>query len=184
MSRQNVYEHILDTYERNLDEGRILLYESMGVLMRKNPIMRMKNNTYTIEDIKSEAFLLADEIILNKEIPQYKKIARLWYLFNKWGGALYDKINQYSSEAYNIDDGVEEIDISTYIDDDILNRILVKNNIITPMEEKILSLLKEGRWRYEIARMMRASYYSIRNVIDTLTEKINRFIKENDIDNA
>lgn len=181
MSRQNVYEHILDTYDKSIDEGRILLYNNMGVLMRRNPILKMRNGTYTAEDIKSEAFMLADSIILNKDIPQYKKIARLWYLFNRWGGALFDKINQYSSETYTIDEGIEE-NVSTYLNDDILNWILVVNNVITPMEEKILSLLKEWRGKYEIARMMRTSYYNIRSIVETLSLKIDRFIKENDID--
>jgi len=44
---ENIYEKVLNLYKRNLDEGRIFLFENLPKLMRKNPLMRIKNNTYT-----------------------------------------------------------------------------------------------------------------------------------------
>ena len=180
-SKPNIYETILDTYTKDLDQWRIMLYENMSKLMRRNPLLKVKNYTYTKEDILSEAFMIADEMILDKKIPYNKKVTRLWYLFNRWWWALYNKINQYWAELYNIDN-LKEKDIAEYMEDDILNWILVTNNIITPMEEKVLTYLQEGRGKYEIARLMNASYYNIKWIVDTLALKINRFILENDID--
>ena len=179
--RKNIYEVILSKYRENLDEWRIFMYENMSLLMRKNPLLKHNYLTYTPEDILSEAFLIADDIILKEWIPEYKKISKLWYLFNRWGGALYNKVTQYAPETYNIDD-VEIKDISSYMDDEILDRILVKNNVITPLEEKVLEYIRQGRWKYEIARLMKTTYYNVKSIIDTLTVKIERFIKENDID--
>lgn len=184
MSKRNTYELILDKYSEDLDTWRILLYESMGKLMRKNPLLRLKNNTYTKEDIWSEAFLIADDIILREDIPEYKKIAKLWYLFNKGGWALYNKITQYSAESYSIEDINQTEDISAYMDDEILSWILIRNNVITPVEEKVLTYLKEWRWKYEIARLMKTTYYNIKSIIDWLTVKIERFLEENDINDA
>lgn len=181
MSRQNVYELILDTYSKNKDEGRILLYQSMGKLMRKNPLLKHNFVTFTRDDILSEAFMLADDIILNESIPTYKKISRLWYLFNKGGWQLHNKISQYAPESYNIDSAEEIIDVNDIASDDILSWILVKNNIITPLEAQVLQLMNEGHWRYDIARQLRTSYYNLRGIIELLSLKIERFIKENDI---
>ena len=50
--------------------------------MRKNPLIKHRNYTFTPEDIFSEAFLQAD-ILIQKDIPDNKKISRLWYLFNR-----------------------------------------------------------------------------------------------------
>ena len=180
-SKPNLYETILDTYTKDLDQGRIMLYENMGKLMRRNPLLKVKNYTYTKEDILSEAFMIADEMILDDSISYNKKITRLWYLFNKWWGVLYNKINQYWPEVYIIDN-LKEKDIAEYMEDDVLNWVLVTNNIITPIEAKVLTYLQEGRWKYEIARLMNASYYSIKWIADVLAMKINRFILENDID--
>ena len=180
-SKPNIYETILDTYTKDLDQWRIMLYENMSKLMRRNPLLKVKNYTYTKEDILSEAFMLADEMILDNKVPYNTKITRLRYLFNRWWWALYNKINQYWAELYNIDN-LKEKDIAEYMEDDILNWILVTNNIITPMEEKVLTYLQEGRGKYEIARLMNASYYNIKWIVDTLALKINRFILENDID--
>lgn len=83
MSKPNIYEKILDLYKSDLDEGRIFMYENMGLLMRKNPLMKHNYETYTPEDIKSEAFMIADAILLREDIPEFKKISKLWYLFNK-----------------------------------------------------------------------------------------------------
>jgi len=180
-SKPNIYETILDTYTKDLDQWRIMLYENMSKLMRRNPLLKVKNYTYTKEDILSEAFMIADEMILDKKIPYNKKVTRLRYLFNRWWWVLFNKINQYWAEIYNIDN-LKEKDIAEYMEDDILNWILVTNNIITPMEEKVLSYLQEGRGKYEIARLLNASYYSIKWIADMLAMKINRFILENDID--
>lgn len=179
MSKPNIYEKILDLYKTNLDEWRIFLYENMGLLMRKNPLLKHNFVTYTSDDIKSEAFMIADNILLREDIPDFKKISKLWYLFNKWGGALYDKISQYNAESYNVDDIKEEIGIESYLGDDILDWILVSNNIITPLEEKVLSYLRQGRWKYEIARLMKTTYYNIKSIIDTLALKVQRFLDEN-----
>ena len=179
MSKPNIYEKILDLYKTNLDEWRIFLYENMGLLMRKNPLLKHNFVTYTSDDIKSEAFMIADNILLREDIPDFKKISKLWYLFNKWGGALYDKISQYNAETYNVDDIKEEIGIENYLGDDILDWILVSNNIITPLEEKVLSYLRQGRWKYEIARLMKTTYYNVKSIIDTLALKVQRFLDEN-----
>lgn len=179
MSKPNIYEKILDLYKTSLDEWRIFLYENMGLLMRKNPLLKHNFVTYTSDDIKSEAFMIADNILLREDIPDFKKISKLWYLFNKWGGALYDKISQYNAESYNVDDIKEEIGIENYLGDDILDWILVSNNIITPLEEKVLSYLRQGRWKYEIARLMKTTYYNVKSIIDTLALKVQRFLDEN-----
>lgn len=181
--RKNIYEVILSKYRENLDEWRIFMYENMSLLMRKNPLLKHNYLTYTPEDIKSEAFLIADDIVLKEGLPDYKKISKLWYLFNRWGGTLYNKVTQYAPESYNIDD-VDIKDVTTYMDDEILNWILIKNNIITPLEEKVLEYIRQGRWKYEIARLMKTTYYNVKSIIDTLTLKIERFIKENDINDA
>ena len=97
---------------------------------------------------------------------------------------MYNKITQYSAESYSIDDINWTEDISSYMDDEILSWILVRNNIITPLEEKVLTYLKEGRGKYEIARLMKTTYYNVKGIIDTLTVKIERFLEENDINDA
>lgn len=80
---KNIYEKILDLYEENMDNGRAFLYENMELLMRKNPLLRHKNYTFTKDDILSESFLIADNIILRKDVTDEKKISKLWYLFNR-----------------------------------------------------------------------------------------------------
>ena len=80
---KNIYERVLSEYSKDIDNGRIFLYDNMSLLMRKNPLLRIKNNTYTKEDILSEAFLLADDIILRDDLKDEKKISKLWYLFNR-----------------------------------------------------------------------------------------------------
>ena len=80
---KNIYERVLSEYSKDIDNGRIFLYDNMSLLMRKNPLLRIKNNTYTKEDILSEAFLLADDIILREDLSNEKKISKLWYLFNR-----------------------------------------------------------------------------------------------------
>lgn len=180
--KTNIYEKMLDLYRVNIDDGRVFMYENMGLLMRKNPLLKHGSLTYTPDDIKSEAFMLADEIILRKDIPDYKKISKLRYLFNKWYWALYDKVFQYDAEKYSVDDIREEIWVEDFMGDEILNWILVSNKIITPLEEKILWYLREWRWKYEIARLLKTTYYNVRSAVETLTLKIERFIKENNID--
>ena len=184
MSKPNIYEKILDLYKSDLDEGRIFMYENMGLLMRKNPLMKHNYETYTPEDIKSEAFMIADAILLREDIPEFKKISKLWYLFNKWGWVLYDKITQYNAETYNVDDIKEELGIETLLWDEILDWILISNNIITPLEEKVLSYLRQGRGKYEIARLMKTTYYNIKAIVDTLALKIKRFLEENNTNDA
>ena len=118
-SKPNIYETILDTYTKDLDQWRIMLYENMSKLMRRNPLLKVKNYTYTKEDILSEAFMLADEMILDNKVPYNKKITRLWYLFNRWWWALYNKINQYLQCIHNI----YQRNLFTW-------NILVNNNLI------------------------------------------------------
>jgi hypothetical protein len=55
----------------------------MELLMRKNPLLRHKNYTDTKDDILSESFLIADNIILREDVANEKKISKLWYLFNR-----------------------------------------------------------------------------------------------------
>lgn len=180
---KNIYEKVLDLYEKDLDKWRAFLYENMKLLMRKNPLLRHKNNTYTKDDILSECFLLADEIILRKDVAYQKKISRLWYLFNRWGWALYNKINQYWAECYTIDDIWESEKWSYNMDIDMLQYILVKNKVLSPLENKVLQYISEGKWKYEIARLMKTTYYNIRDIVDLISIKIKDFIKENDLEN-
>lgn len=181
---KNIYEKILGLYEENMDNGRTFLYENMELLMRKNPLLRHKNYTFTKDDILSESFLIADGIILRKDITDEKKISKLWYLFNRWGWALYNKLNQFGMETYTIDD-IRDSDNRSYdMDVDMLQYILVRNNIITPLEAKILQYLWEGRWKYEIARLMKTTYYNIRDIVDSIALKIKKFIKQNDLDDG
>lgn len=181
MNKQNIYEKILNLYRANLDEGRVFMYENMGLLMRKNPLLKHNYITYTSDDIKSEAFMIADSIITREDIPDFKKISKLRYLFNKGGWALHDKLSQYNAESYNVDDIKEEVWIEAYLGDEILDWILVSNNIITPLEEKILMYLRQGRWKYEIARLMKTTYYNIKAIVDTIAMKVEKFLAENDI---
>jgi len=182
---ENIYEKVLNLYKRNLDEGRIFLFENLPKLMRKNPLMRIKNNTYTKDDIISEVMLLADEILLRKDIPDEKKISKLWYLFNRWGWALYNKLNQYGLESYTIDD-IRDSDSRSYdMDIDMLQYVLVVNNIISPLEAKVLQYLSENRGKYEIARLMKTTYYNVRDIVDAIALKIDRFLSEqNDLEDA
>ena len=128
----------------------------------------------------SEAMLLADEILLREDIPNQKKISKLRFLFNRWGGQLYNKINQYAPESYGIDKLKDEEIFSEENIDDIFAWILVNNNIITPLENTVLSYLIQWVGKYEIARLMKTTYYNIRDIVDILSLKIKRFISEQD----
>ena len=99
------------------------MYENMGLLMRKNPLLKRNYLTYTTEDILSEAFLIADEILLRKDISEEKKVSKLWYLFNRGGWFLYGKLTQYNPEIYNTDDLKEWEWVESYMDDEILDWI-------------------------------------------------------------
>jgi len=180
--KKNIYEVVIKKYKEDTQIWRIFLYENMPMLMRKNPLIRCKNYTYDKDDVYSEAFLLADTIILRKDLPEEKKISKLWYLFNRWGGYLYNKINQYWLESYTIDDIRDSEHRSYDMDIDILDYVLVANNIITPLESQILQYLGQGRWKYEIARIMKTSYYNVKSIVETIALKIRRFITENDLD--
>lgn len=182
MPRKNVYETILELYKNDVDKGREFLFENIKVLMRKNPLMKHTNYTYTPDDILSEAYLLWDKLLTKTNVPDNKKISRLWYLFNKWWWTLYNLINQYSCESYTIDDIWDSEWWSYYMDDDMLEYILVKNNVISPLEAQILRWMQEGRWKYEIARLMKTTYYNTREIIEAMSKKIETFYKENSID--
>lgn len=183
--KENLYEKVLDLYKENLDEWRIFLYNNMSLLMRKNPLLRHKNYTFTKDDILSESFMIADEILLRKDIPDEKKISKLWYLFNRWGWALYNKLNQYGLESYTIDDIRDSEHRSYDMDVDMLQYVLVVNNIISPLEATVLQYLSENRGKYEIARLMKTTYYNVRDIVDTIALKIKRFISEqNDLEDA
>lgn len=181
---ENIYEKVLNLYKKNLDEWRIFLYENMKLLMRKNPLLRHKNYTFTKDDILSESFMIADEILLREDVPDEKKISKLWYLFNRWGWALYNKLNQYGAESYTIDD-IRDSDSRSYdMDIDMLQYVLVVNNIISPLEAKVLQYIGEWRGKYEIARLMKTTYYNVRDIVDAIWAKIKRFLEENDLDDA
>lgn len=182
--QENLYEKVLNLYKTDLDSGRICLYENMSLLMRRNPLLRHKNYTFTKDDILSESFMIADDILLRKDISDEKKISKLWYLFNRWGWALYNKLNQYGLESYTIDDIRDSENRSYNMDVDMLQYVLVANNIITPLEAKMLQYLGDWRGKYEIARLMKTTYYNVRDIVDTIALKINRFLKENDLENA
>lgn len=176
-----MYETILKKYKDNLDEGRVFLYENLAKLMRNNPIMKMKNVTYTKDDILWEAMLLADAIILREDIGDVKKISKLWYLFNRGGWQLYNIVTQYNAETYNTDDLKNNELLSEEVVDDVFIWVLVNNNIITPLEAQILEYKSQWMGKYEIARQMKTTYYNVRAIMDTIALKIKRFLDENDI---
>lgn len=176
-----MYETILKKYKDNLDEGRVFLYENLAKLMRNNPIMKMKNVTYTKDDILWEAMLLADAIILREDIDDVKKISKLWYLFNRGGWQLYNIVTQYNAETYNTDDLKNNELLSEEVVDDVFIWVLVNNNIITPLEAQILEYKAQWMGKYEIARQMKTTYYNVRAIMDTIALKIKRFLDENDI---
>lgn len=177
-----MYETILEKYKTNLDEGRIFLYENLAKLMRNNPIMKMKNVTYTKDDILWEAMLLADAIILRKDIDDVKKISKLWYLFNRGGGQLYNIVTQYNAETYNTDDLKNNELLSEEVVDDVFIWVLVNNNIITPLEAQILEYKAQWMGKYEIARQMKTTYYNVRAIMDTIALKIKAFLDRNSIE--
>lgn len=174
-----MYETILEKYKTNLDEGRVFLYENLAKLMRNNPIMKMKNVTYTKDDILWEAMLLADAIILREDIDDVKKISKLWYLFNRGGGQLYNIVTQYNAETYNTDDLKNNELLSEEVVDDVFIWVLVNNNIITPLEAQILEYKAQWMGKYEIARQMKTTYYNVRAIMDTIALKVKRFLDEN-----
>ena len=182
---ENIYEKVLGLYEKDIEQWRIFLYENMETLMRKNPLLRHNRNyTYTKDDILSEAFLIWDNILLRSDIPREKKISKLWYLFNRGGWYLYNKLNQYGAESYTIDD-IRDSEYWSYdMDVDMLQYVLVANNIITPLEAKVLQYLWEWRGKYEIARLMKTTYYNVRDIVDTIAAKIKKFIEENNLEDA
>ena len=182
--QKNIYERVLDLYKKDIEQGRIFLYENMELLMRKNPLLRHKNYTYTKDDILSESFLIADNILLREDVANEKKISKLWYLFNRWGWVLYNKLNQFWPESYTIDDIRDSEHWSYDMDVDMLQYVLVVNNVITPLEAKVLQHLWEGRWKYEIARLMKTTYYNVRDIVDTIATKVKRFIEQNDLEDA
>lgn len=177
-----MYETILEKYKTNLDEGRIFLYENLAKLMRNNPIMKMKNVTYTKDDILWEAMLLADAIILREDIDDVKKISKLWYLFNRGGWQLYNIVAQYNAETYNTDDLKNNELLSEEVVDDVFIRVLVNNNIITPLEAQILEYKSQWMGKYEIARQMKTTYYNVRAIMDTIALKIKAFLDRNSIE--
>lgn len=182
--QENIYEKVLSLYKKDIEQWRIFLYENMALLMRKNPLLRHKNYTYTKDDILSESFLIADNIILREDIADEKKISKLRYLFNRWGWYLYNKLNQYGAESYTIDDIRDSEHRSYDMDIDMLQYVLVTNKVISPLEAKVLQYLWEGRGKYEIARLMKTTYYNIRDIVDNIAVKIKKFIEENDLEDA
>lgn len=174
-----MYETILKKYKTNLDEGRVFLFENLAKLMRNNPIMKMKNVTYTKDDILWEAMLLADAIILREDIDDVKKISKLWYLFNRGGWQLYNIVTQYNAETYNTDDLKNNELLSEEVVDDVFIWVLVNNNIITPLEAQILEYKAQWMGKYEIARQMKTTYYNVRAIMDTIALKVKRFLDEN-----
>ena len=150
--------------------------------MRNNPIMKMKNVTYTKDDILWEAMLLADAIILREDIDDVKKISKLWYLFNRGGWQLYNIVAQYNAETYNTDDLKNNELLSEEVVDDVFIRVLVNNNIITPLEAQILEYKSQWMGKYEIARQMKTTYYNVRAIMDTIALKIKAFLDRNSIE--
>lgn len=67
------------------------------------------------------------------------------------------------------------------MDDEMLEYVLLSNKVITPLESQVLKYLQEWRWKYEIARLMKTSYHNLKNIVDIMTLKIEKFYKENDI---
>ena len=152
--------------------------------MRKNPLMKIKNYTYTKDDIHSEAFMLADAIILRKDIDDKKKISKLWYLFNRWGGQLYNVINQYNQESYTLDDLKDGEKLVENVVDDVLTWILINNDILSPLEASVLEYKKQWRGNYEIARLMKTTYYNVRDIVEGIAVKVKKFLDENDVEDA
>ena len=141
--------------------------------------MKIKNSVYTPGDVLSEAILIADDI-LQRPIPREKKISKLWFLFNRGGWKLYNVLNQFRGESYTLDNIREDDRWACDIEDDVLEYVLVSNNIITPLEDKLLKYLSEWRGKYEIARLLKTTYYNVKLAVDTLTLKIERFLSKID----
>lgn len=178
-TKTKIYEKILDEYKASKDDWRIFLFNHVPMLMRRNPLLRMKNCTYTKEDLTDEAFMLADAIILREDIDDVKKISKLWYLFNRGGGQLYNIVTQYNAETYNTDDLKNNELLSEEVVDDVFIWVLVNNNIITPLEAQILEYKAQWMGKYEIARQMKTTYYNVRAIMDTIALKVKRFLDEN-----
>ena len=66
------------------------------------------------------------------------------------------------------------------MDVDMLQYVLVVNNIISPLEAKVLQYVWEWRGKYEIARLMKTTYYNVRDIVDTIWLKVKKFLSEQD----
>ena len=146
--------------------------------MRHNPLLRWKYLVCTKDDIYSEAFMIADKIILRDDIPDDKKTMKLWYLFHRAKGKLKNIVSKYWWDIIQLDDVIED-NTERYenIVDDTLEYFLVKNHILTSIESKIIEYLKQWKKAYEISRILNTKYNTTRNNIDIIRIKINDFIK-------
>lgn len=177
--QKNIYEKIIELYNKNVDEWRTFMYENMWLLMRKHPLLKNDYDTYTKDDIYSEAFLFADRIVMRQDIDDKKKVSKLWFLFNRWGWPFYDVINKYNDEWYTLDNLLENDNFVCYVDEEwILEHILLMNDVISPIENRVLDYMKEWRGRYEIARLMKTSYHTVKDIIDNMSDKVKKFLAE------
>lgn len=185
MSKKNIYEKIISLYNTNINEGRIFMYENIGLLLRKNPLLRVDFNTFTKDDIYSECFMIADKLMLRNDIDDKKKVSRLWFLFNKWWWPLYDLLNKYNMESYTMDDLKENSNFMCDIDDDdLFEYILVHNDVLSPIEVKVLQYMQQWRGRYEIARLLQTTYHNVKDIIDNMQTKIKEFLNKINEENA
>lgn len=180
--RKDIYERLVETYNTSLDDWRAMLYENMDLLMRNNPLLRNEYQVYTKEDILSVAFMLADKILTREDTDEKKKILRLRYLFHKWNWDLQNNINRIHKDWYILEEKAEDESYSYEFEkDEYLDYFLLKNHVITPIEYRIIQYIQEWRWKYEIARMMKTTYYNVKQSVEFIQKKVDSFIKLNNL---
>lgn len=181
MAKESMYEKILSKYKENVEEWREFMYMNMPKLMWRNPLTKHIFNTYSIDDIYSIAFMIADEIILWDDEDNIK-ISKLWHLFCRGWQPLYGKLNKFYRESYCIE---EETFNSTYEieeSDELFNWVLMNAWVLSPTEVKIIEYLKDWRGKYEIAELLWTTYYNIKTTIKKIVVKIEKFLEETDTD--
>ena len=158
MAKESMYEKILSKYKENVEEWREFMYMNMPKLMWRNPLTKHIFNTYSIDDIYSIAFMIADEIVL------------------------WDDEDNIKRESYCIE---EETFNSTYEieeSDELFNWVLMNAWVLSPTEVKIIEYLKDWRGKYEIAELLWTTYYNIKTTIKKIVVKIEKFLEETDTD--
>ena len=180
MAKESMYEKIINMYKEDIDKWRIYMYEHMPKLMWKNPLVKHMFNTYSLDDIYSSAFMIADEIILNDNDEDNIKVSKLWHLFRRGWQPLYGKLNKYHREAYCVDDEWFDILYEPEESEELYNRLLMNAWVLSPTEVRIVEYLKEWRGKYEIAELLDTSYYHIKTTIQKIVLKVEKFLEDTD----